>query len=225
MSWFQKHPIRKDSKSIALLAVFVSMIVALEVYPILGVTDIGVPGDFTIDWTGIPIVIVFLGLGIVYSMVAVAAMWMAIAYRNFVGAAFKGFAEFYTVVGLLAAKLLIMRYDISRTARLTLYLAFGIVFRALGMFFTNIYLIQNFFGVPFEGAVIGSVAYVVPNIVQAVINIVGGVVLYHLIPESLALQAGLGDDAVSASSRVEELPSAEIEESSQLSSEPQYDQS
>ncbi|MFX1417004.1 MAG: hypothetical protein ACFFC0_09335, partial [Promethearchaeota archaeon] len=65
MSWFQKHPIRKDSKSIALLAVFVAMVVALEVYPILGVTDIGIPGDFTIDWTGIPIVIVFLGLGIV----------------------------------------------------------------------------------------------------------------------------------------------------------------
>ncbi|MFW9944905.1 MAG: hypothetical protein ACFFB7_07900 [Candidatus Sifarchaeia archaeon] len=218
MSWFQKRPIRKDSKSIALLAVFVAMVVALEVYPILGVTDIGIPGDFTIDWTGIPIVIVFLGLGIVYSMVAVAAMWMAIAYRNFVGAAFKGFAEFYTIVGLLAAKSLMKRYDISRTARLTLYLLSGVVFRVIGMFFTNIYLIQNFFGVPYEGAVIGSVAYVVPNMVQAVINVVGGVVLYHLIPESLALQAGLGDDAVSASSRVEELPSEEIEESSQLSS-------
>ena len=219
MSWFQKHPIRKDSKSIALLAVFVAMVVALEVYPILGVTDIGVPGDFTIDWTGIPIVIVFLGLGLVYSMVAVAAMWMAIAYRNFVGAAFKGFAEFYTIVGLLAAKLLTMRYDMSRTTRLILYLVFGVLFRVVAMFFTNIYLIQNFFGVPFEGAVITSVAYVIPNAVQAVINILGGVVLYHLIPENLALQAGLGDDAVSASSRVEELPSAEIEESSQLSSE------
>ena len=225
MSWFQKHPIRKDSKSIALLAVFVAMVVALEVYPIVGVTDIGVPGDFTIDWTGIPIVIVFLGLGIVYSMVAVAAMWMAIAYRNFVGAAFKGFAEFYTIVGLLAAKLLTMRYDMSRMVRLTLYLVFGVTFRIVGMFITNIYLIQSFFGVPFEGAVIGSVFYVIPNIVQAVINIVGGVVLYHLIPENLALQAGLGDDAVSASSRVEELPSAEIEESSQLSSETEYDQS
>ncbi|UCH05437.1 MAG: hypothetical protein JSW05_04525 [Candidatus Thorarchaeota archaeon] len=225
MSWFQKHPIRKDSKSIALLAVFVAMVVALEVYPILGVTDIGIPGDFTIDWTGIPIVIVFLGLGLVYSMVAVAAMWMAIAYRNFVGAAFKGFAEFYTIVGLLAAKLLTMRYDMSRTARLTLYVVFGVSFRAVAMFFTNIYLIQNFFGAVFEGAVIASVAYVIPNVVQAVINIVGGVVLYHLIPENLALQAGLGDDAVSASSRVEELPSAEIEESAQLSSEAEDHQS
>ncbi|MFX1264788.1 MAG: hypothetical protein ACFFH0_05380 [Promethearchaeota archaeon] len=225
MSWFQKHPIRKDSKSIALLAVFVAMVVSLEVYPILGVTDIGIPGDFTIDWTGIPIVIVFLGMGLVYSMVAVAAMWMAIAYRHFVGAAFKVFAEFYTIVGLLAAKLLTVRYDMSRTARLTLYLVFGVLFRVVGMFFTNILLIQNFFGIPFEGAVIGSVAYVIPNIVQAVINIVGGVVLYHLIPENLALQAGLGDDAVSASSRVEELPSAEIEESSQLSSETEEYQS
>ncbi|MHA2378887.1 MAG: hypothetical protein ACXADS_06405 [Candidatus Thorarchaeota archaeon] len=224
MSWFQKHPIRRDSKSIALLAVFVAMVVALEVYPILGVTDIGVPGDFTIDWTGIPIVIVFLGLGLVYSMVAVAAMWMAIAYRNFVGAAFKGFAEFYTIVGLLAAKVLTMRYDMSRTVHLTLYLVFGVLFRVVGMFFTNIYLIQNFFGVPLEGAVLASIAYVVPNIVQAVINILGGVVLYHLIPENLALQAGLGDDAVSASSGVEELPSVEVEESSQLSSETEDDQ-
>ncbi|MFQ5832890.1 MAG: hypothetical protein ACE5H4_09325 [Candidatus Thorarchaeota archaeon] len=224
MSWFQRYPIRKDSKSIALLAIFVSMVVALEVYPILGVTDIGVPGGFTIDWTGIPIVIVFLGLGLVYSLVAIVAMWMAIAYRNFSGAAFKGFAEFYTIVGLLVAKLLTMRYNMGRGTRVLLYLVFGSLFRVVGMFFTNIYLIQVFYSALPDAAVSLSATFVIPNLVQATINILGGVLLYHLIPENLALQAGLGDDAVSASSSVEELPSEEIESSSISSSGIENDQ-
>jgi hypothetical protein len=213
MTWLERHPIRTDSKSIALLAIFTAMVVSLEVFPIPGVTDIGPPGGFTIDWTGIPIVIVFIGLGFVYSLVAIVAMWMAIAYRNFNGAAFKGFAELYTILGLLIAKIVIVRFQLDKRIRILLYLAFGSVFRVVGMFFTNIYLLQIFYGLTPEAAVIGSAAYGVPNIVQAIINILGGVALYHLIPENLALQAGLGDDAGSASSRVEELPLEEIESS------------
>ena len=213
MTWLERHPIRTDSKSIALLAIFTAMVVSLEVFPIVGVTDIGLPGNFTIDWTGIPIVIVFLGLGFVYSLVAIAAMWMAIAYRNFNGAAFKGFAELHTILGLLIAWILNRRYKIDRRIRILLYLIFGMLFRVVGMFFTNIYLLQLFYGLTPEAAVIGSAAYVLPNVLQATINILGGVVLYHLIPENLALQAGLGDDAGSASSRVEELPLEEIESS------------
>ncbi|MHA2385458.1 MAG: hypothetical protein ACXAEE_04525 [Candidatus Thorarchaeota archaeon] len=213
MTWLDRHPIRTDSKSIALLAIFTAMVVSLEVFPIVGVTDIGAPGGFTIDWTGIPIVIVFIGLGFVYSLVAIAAMWMAIAYRNFNGAAFKGFAELYTILGLLIAKILIGRFNLDRRVRILSYLVFGSLFRVVGMFITNIYLLQVFYGLTPEASVIGSAAYAFPNIIQAVINILGGVVLYHLIPENLALQAGLGDDAVSASSRVEELPLEEIESS------------
>jgi hypothetical protein len=213
MTWLNRHPIRTDSKSIALLAIFVAMVVSLEVFPILGVTDIGLPGNFTIDWTGIPIVIVFLGLGIIYSLVAIFAMWMAIAYRNFNGAAFKGFAELYTILGLMIARILFMRYQVGKRIRMVLYLTFGTVARVIGMFFTNIYLLQFFYGLTPEAAVIGSAAFAFPNVLQAFINIIGGVVLYHLIPENLALQAGLGDDAAGASSKVEELPLEEIESS------------
>lgn len=215
MTWLNRHPIRTDSKSIALLAIFVAMVVSLEVFPILGVTDIGLPGNFTIDWTGIPIVIVFLGLGIIYSLVAIFAMWIAIAYRNFNGAAFKGFAELYTILGLLIAKILFMRYQVEQRIRMVLYLLFGTLARVIGMFFTNIYLLQFFYGLTPESAVIGSAAFALPNVLQAIINIIGGVMLYHLIPENLALQAGLGDDAGSASSRIEELPLEEIESSQQ----------
>ncbi|MFW9912526.1 MAG: hypothetical protein ACFFEU_08635 [Candidatus Thorarchaeota archaeon] len=213
MTWLERHPIRTDSKSIALLAIFTAMVVALEVIPIPGVTDIGLPGNFTIDWTGIPLVIVFLGLGFVYSLVAIAAMWMAIAYRNFSGAAFKGFAELHTILGLLIAKILLMRCQVDKRVRILVYLIFGTVFRVIGMFFTNTYLLQLFYGLTPEAALIGAAAYSLPNVLQAIINILGGVVLYHLIPENLALQAGLGDDAGSASSRVEELPLEEIESS------------
>jgi hypothetical protein len=72
---------RLDSKTVALIGVFSSIVVALEVFPINGITDFKfVPGGtpFTIDWTGIPIMIVFLGLGIISSLVTVGIMFVAI---------------------------------------------------------------------------------------------------------------------------------------------------
>jgi riboflavin transporter FmnP len=213
MTWFERHPIRKDSRSISLLAIFAAMVVALEVFPIVGVTDFGLPGNFTFDWTGIPIVIVFLGLGLVFSLVTIAAMWIAIAYRNPVGAAFKGFAEFYTILGLVIAGLVVRRFSLERKIGFVIYLTCGTIFRIVGMFFTNIFLLQYLYTLPPEVAVAGSFAYIVPNLAQAISNIVGGFVLYYLIPENLALQAGLGDGADSASSRFEELPPDEISDS------------
>ena len=88
--------IRTDSRSIAILAVFAAMIIALEILPIPFLTDIPLFGGFTLDPTGIPIVIVFLGLGIAYSLILIPIMWVTIAYRNLTGSIFKGFAEFYT---------------------------------------------------------------------------------------------------------------------------------
>jgi hypothetical protein len=215
MTWLERHPIRTDSKSIALLAIFAAMVIAIEAFPIPGITDIPLDpsGRFTIDPTGIPIVIVFEGLGFLFSLITIAAMWIAIGYRNPIGATFKGFAETYTILGMIVARILVRRWNYDRRLRIILYLIFGCVFRAVGMFLTNIPLLQVLYGLPLDAAVVGSAAYVVLNIIQASINIVGGLALYYLIPENLALQAGLGDDADSASSRVEELPLEEIESS------------
>ncbi|MFW9844832.1 MAG: hypothetical protein ACFFEV_09670, partial [Candidatus Thorarchaeota archaeon] len=78
---------RTDSKSIALLAIFTSLVIALEIFPVVGITDIPIPGlSFTVDWTGIPIMIVFLGLGVVFSYFPIVVMGVFIADRNFQGA-------------------------------------------------------------------------------------------------------------------------------------------
>jgi hypothetical protein len=78
------------------------------------------------------------------------------------------------------------------------------------MYPTNIMLLQVLIGLPLEAAIAGSTLYVSLNLIQAAVNIVGGVILFYLIPENLALQAGLGDDADRASERVQELPPDEI---------------
>ena len=185
--------IRTDSKSIALLAVFTSLVIALEIFPIPGLTDFYTPvPNFTIDWTGIPIMIVFLGLGGVFSLFTVSVMWIFIAYRNFPGAAFKGLAESFTLLGLIVAKLVLRNRNLGWKKSAVVYFVFACLFRGVGMLFGNVVLFNLFYGAPYDAAFALSTIYVPWNIIQAAINVVGGIFLYQLIPENLRIQAGLG---------------------------------
>jgi len=169
---------------------------------------------FTLDWTGIPIVIVFVGLGMISSVVSIAVMFVAIGYRNFPGAVFKGAAEMFTILGLLAARLLIGKKSLSRRASVSLFLVLGATFRAIGMFIVNIPLLPIFYPVYYtiETAVIASSLLVPWNVLQAAVNIIGGMVLYYLIPENLRIQAGLGIDREKPS--IEELTKEEVDRAS-----------
>ncbi|MGY5872479.1 MAG: hypothetical protein RTV72_09555 [Candidatus Thorarchaeota archaeon] len=185
--------IRTDSKSIALLAIFSSLVIALEIFPIPGITDLYTPVPrFTIDWTGIPIMIVFLGLGVVFSFFTMGIMWIFIAYRNFQGAAFKGLAETFTLLGLVVANLVLRKRDLDWKRSAIVYLIFGCLFRGLGMLFGNVLLFNLFWGTAFDDGFVLSAIYVPWNIIQAAINVIGGLFLYQLIPESLRMQAGFG---------------------------------
>jgi riboflavin transporter FmnP len=170
------------------------MIVSLEAFPILGITDIKVPGlNFTIDWTGIPIVIVFMAFGFVYSLLAIAIMWISIAFRNFPGAAFKGFAELFRILGITVGWVLLRNRAISYGKRLVVYAAISSFFSAIGMYVVNILLLPLFYGIPFEIAVATSVLYIPWNILQALVNTIGGGMFYKIIPEDLRIAAGFKD--------------------------------
>jgi len=205
---------RKDSKSIAILAIFSSIIIALEVFPLPGITDIVMlPSPrFTIDWSGIPLIMIFVGLGFLSSLIGTVIMVIAIfAHGNYAGGIFKGFAELFTIVGLAVGYYLMRKRDVSNSIRWGVYLILGILFRAVGMFFTNIMLLPILYFYDFNAAVIASAILVPFNILQAVINILGGLVFYNLIPESLKVSAGLGE-FYEPSRTIRELPVDEIEE-------------
>jgi riboflavin transporter FmnP len=209
--------IRSDSRSIALLAIFSAMVAMLEIFPIVGITDLKFfPGGtpFTLDWTGIPIVIVFVGLGMISSVVSIAVMFVAIGYRNFPGAVFKGAAEMLTILGLLAARLIIGKKALSKKASISLYLVFGAAVRAVGMFIVNIPLLPIFYPVFYttETAIIASTVLVPWNVLQAAVNIIGGMVLYYLIPDNLRIQAGFGIGR--GKPTIEELPKEEVDRAS-----------
>lgn len=176
-----------------MLAVFTAMIVALEAVSIPFLTDIYVVGNFTIDWTGIVIFIIFLGLGTTFSLISVAVMWISIAYRSIAGATFKGVAEILTLIGLIAAQHISRRLGLDRTRQLILFIVLGCLFRAVGMLFANVILLPFFYGMTIELAIAGSWVYLPWNIVQAIINVVGGWTLYNLIPDELIMQAGFGE--------------------------------
>lgn len=209
---------RLDSKSIALLAIFSAMVAALEVFPIVGITDLKFfPGGtpFTLDWTGIPIVIVFVGLGMISSIISIAVMFVAIGYRNFPGAVFKGAAEMLTIVGLLLARVIISKKPLSKRTSFAFYLILGATIRALGMFIVNIPLLPIFYPLFYttESAIAASTILIPWNVLQACINIVAGMLLYYLIPENLRIQAGFGDQR--EGNAIEELTKEEIEHASE----------
>lgn len=207
--------LRTDSKSIALLAIFTSIIIALEIFPIVGLTDFYTPvPNFTIDWTGIPIMIIFLGLGMVFSVLAVGVMWVFIGYRNFTGAAFKLLAEMFTLLGLIIAKIALRNRDVDWKWRTGVYLVSACAFRSIGMYFGNIFLFSFFGYMPFEVAIGVSAIYIPWNVIQAIINVLGGTLLYQMIPESLAIQAGLGKYRLRSESKYEEISAEELEPTS-----------
>jgi riboflavin transporter FmnP len=214
---------RTDSKSISVLAIFSSIVIALEVFPINGITDLKFfPGGtpFTLDWTGIPIIVVFLALGMISSVITIGIMCIAIGYRNPIGSIFKGAAELFTIIGILAAKFIADRKSLNEKQNVLLYLVFGVLARSIGMFFVNIPLLPIFYPLFYttESAIIASTILVPWNAVQAVINIVGGLFLYQLIPESIRIQAGLGEHGKSEI-KYEELSEEELNAESELSDE------
>jgi len=171
------------------------MTATLEIFPIVGITDLKLVPQFpffTIDWTGIPIIIVLIGLGLVYSLVTVAVMGVAIGYRNPIGAAFKVTAEALTVVGFFFGQRVIPS-RIDRRVRLVTALVFACLFRALGMVLFNYYAMPLFYGLPYEQALQVGLGLLPWNALQAAINVVGGTALYRAIPRDLRLQAGLGE--------------------------------
>lgn len=202
---------RTDSRSIAILAIFAAMILALEFIPITFLTDIPLFGGFTLDPTGIPIVIVFFGLGIVYSLILIPIMWVSIAYRNFMGSVFKGFAEFYTLLGLIIAKLILRKRSYDWKVAAPVYIVLGVTIRAVGMFVTNIPLILFFWGGTVESAIVSSAAFVLPNIIQAFINTLVGIMVFIIIPENLAIQARFGKYGSDDYENYEEISAEELE--------------
>jgi len=211
MPWPRISPVRKDSKSIALLALFSAMVIMLEAYPIVGVTDIRTVGFFTIDPTGIPVVIVLLGLGGFYSIITVFIMWVSIAYRGKVaGATFKGVAELLTILGMVFARKITRRREMSKWTEILVWVVIASLFRSVGMFFATLVLSPVFYGATFEVALTDAILYFPWNIVQACINVIGGVLLYKAIPIELRLQAGLGENINRGKAEIEKLPPDEI---------------
>ena len=213
MPWLKINPVRKDSKSIALLALFSAMVIILEAYPILGVTDIRTVGFFTLDPTGIPLVIVLLGLGGFYSIITIFIMWVSIAYRGkMASATFKGVAELLTILGIIFAKKITRRSKMSKGKEILIWVVIASLFRSVGMFFSTLVLSPYFYAASFEIALADAILYFPWNIVQACINVIGGVLLYGAIPVELRLQAGFDENPNLGKPVVEELPQDEIPE-------------
>jgi len=177
-----------NSKNIALFAIFLAMIIALEILPIIGITDLKIPGtNFTLDPTGIPIVLVFLFFGGGFAVIGTGMAGIIIGMRgNPIGAVFKFFAEFYKIIGLAIAWWLLRNRDISFSKRITIYTVFATLSCAIGMFVTNgAILLPLLYGMEGSAAWALSLTFVPLNVIQSLINVLGGGFIFGIIPADL----------------------------------------
>jgi riboflavin transporter FmnP len=181
-----------DSRRIAILSIFAAMVIALEVLPVPLLTDIPLFAGFTLDPTGIPITLVFLLLGSLFGLILIPIMWISIAYRNLIGSVFKGFAEFYTLLGLIVAKLILRKRSYDWKVALPTYVVFGVIFRVVLMYISNIFLIQWLYMQPPEVALALSASFILPNLIQAFLNVFIGIIIFIAIPENLKIEGQLG---------------------------------
>jgi hypothetical protein len=136
------------------------MVIMLEAYPIPGVTDIRTVGPFTLDPTGIPLVIVFLGLGGFYSIITIFTMWVSIAWRgNVAGATFKSIAELLTILGIALARKITRRREMSEWSEILIWVGIASLFRSVGMFFATLILSPYFYATTFESALAAAILY------------------------------------------------------------------
>ncbi len=190
------------------------MAAMLEIFPIPGITDFklvpAVP-SFSIDPTGIPLMIILFGFGFIYSFIALGIVGIAIGYRNPIGATFKVLAESYTVFGALIGYLICKKLNLEGWRKIVIYVVPAAIFRGIGMYYTNIILLPILTPTPVEAAVIAATILIPWNMLQAVINIVVGGVLFYIIPLNLRREAGMGEFYQESFEELRELDKDEIE--------------
>ncbi|MEE9540305.1 MAG: hypothetical protein V3V85_02280, partial [Candidatus Thorarchaeota archaeon] len=131
-------------------------------------------------------------------------------------ATFKGVAELLTILGIIFAKKITRRSKMSKWKEILIWVVIASLFRSVGMFFATLVLSPYFYAASFEVALADAILYFPWNIVQACINVIGGVLLYNAIPIELKLQAGFGENTSLGKPVVEELPPDEIPEAKEI---------
>ncbi|MFW9909423.1 MAG: hypothetical protein ACFFEF_12685 [Candidatus Thorarchaeota archaeon] len=182
-------PRKLDSRTIAVTSVFMAMVIALEVFPIVGLTDIRIPGvQFTLDWTGIPLVLIFFFFGTFLSLVGIGVMWAAIGYRNPIGALFKVPAELFKILALALGMILLRNTNVTFRTRIAVYAVLASLFCGIGMYFVNLQLLPILWGYEYDAAAAIALILVPWNIIQSLVNVLGGAIIYTMVPGDMKLQ-------------------------------------
>ena len=119
----------------------------------------------------------------------VCIMGLVIGYRNPIGAAFKFPAELFKIIGLALAWWILRHKQVSYHTRIIIYTLFAAAFCALGMYVTNgAILLPLLYQMETSAAWAYSLTFVPLNIIQSVVNVVIGGIVFGIIPEGLKMQ-------------------------------------
>ena len=132
------------------------------------------------DFTGIPIVLCFLLYGLTPGATTSAVAFFAILLRggDVIGSSMKALAEFSTILGMtLSLKLTKKSTNFNRLISTVL----GLTLRVTTMLITNLIVLPNFYGIPFNEALLLSPLIGVFNLIQGFISMFAGYLIYEAI--------------------------------------------
>ncbi len=178
------------SKSISLIAIFGAIIGILEIFPIIGITDIPFPlyPKLTIDPTGIVIILGYLILGFIPSLTLCGFALIFIGYRNIFGAIFKVLSELFNLIGFAIG------FTLNRKIKLKnefiMPFIFGIIFRVILMHISNYFLLQIFYGIPPEVVIALLPIIDIFNTLQGSINMTIAPLIIRALPKEIIEKFG-----------------------------------
>jgi riboflavin transporter FmnP len=174
-----------QAKRIAIIAIMGAIVGLIEIFPIIGITDIPFPfyPRLTFDITGVPIMITYFLIGFIPAISVVAIMGVFIGYRNLFGSIFKVIAEVSTLAGFA----LVYKLTSSQKNKYLQYglaIFTGVACRVIVMHISNYFLLPVFYGMPIE-SVTGILIFIdVFNAIQGTVNIALGLTVYNIIKRS-----------------------------------------
>ncbi len=131
------------------------------------------------DFTGIPIVLCLLLYGLAPGTTTSAVAFLAILFRSgdVIGSSMKALAEFSTILGMTFSLKLTKKSSLNRLISIIL----GVTLRVTTMLITNLIVLPNFYGIPFNEALLLSPLIGVFNLIQGFISMSAGYLIYEAI--------------------------------------------
>jgi riboflavin transporter FmnP len=177
-----EHDMKKDTTTIAGTTILGSLVIVFDYS--LKFSGLKIPFPWLpilkFDFTGVPIVLSLLLVGLAPGATTSGVAFLAILIRSgdLVGASMKALAELSTILGMAFSYRWLKN---TKNFGKALSLILGVTSRVLIMFFANLIILPTYYQTPQTAVIAVNLLIAAFNVIQGTISIILGYFLYNII--------------------------------------------